>query len=101
MRMASFPADEVRDDFVPKGDFLDRCFHEREKEHLWPRVWQIACRLEEIPEVGDYATYDIVDDSIVVVRRGPDEVAAYHNACPHRGTLLAEGKGSIREFLCP
>ena len=78
-----------------------RRFHELEKEHLWPKVWQIACRLEEIPEVGDYATYEILDDSIVVVRRGPDAVAAYHNACPHRGTLLVEGKGSIREFLCP
>ncbi|HEX8058550.1 MAG TPA: aromatic ring-hydroxylating dioxygenase subunit alpha [Novosphingobium sp.] len=103
--MTGFPAGEVRDDFVPKADFLDRRFHELEKENLWPKVWQAACRLEEIPEPGDYATYDIIDDSIVVVRRGPSEVAAYHNACPHRGTQLVDptengGKGSIREFLC-
>ena len=98
--MTDYPPQDVRDDFVPKADFLDRRFHELEKENLWPKVWQIACRLEEIPEPGDYATYDILDDSIVIVRRGPDEVAAYHNACPHRGTLLVEGKGSIREFLC-
>lgn len=98
--MSDYPPQDVRDDFVPKADFLDRRFHELEKENLWPKVWQIACRLEEIPEPGDYATYDILDDSIVIVRRGPDEVAAYHNACPHRGTLLVEGKGSIREFLC-
>jgi phenylpropionate dioxygenase-like ring-hydroxylating dioxygenase large terminal subunit len=104
--MASYPADEVRDDYVPKADFLDRRFHELEKDRLWPHVWQIACRLEDIPEAGDYVTYDILDDSIVVVRRGPDRVAAYHNVCPHRGTLLVDpevngGKGSIREFLCP
>ena len=48
--MASFPPEEVRDDFVPKGDFLDRSFHELEKEHLWPKVWQIACREAEIPD---------------------------------------------------
>ncbi len=98
--MTDYSPQDVRDDFVPKADFLDRQFHELEKQNLWPKVWQIACRLEEIPEPGDYATYDILDDSIVIVRRGPDAVAAYHNVCPHRGTLLVEGKGSIREFLC-
>jgi len=50
--MTSFSAEDVRDDFVPKADILDRRFHELEKEHLWPKVWQIACRLEEIPEVA-------------------------------------------------
>jgi phenylpropionate dioxygenase-like ring-hydroxylating dioxygenase large terminal subunit len=98
--MASFPPEEVRDDFVPKVDFLDRRFHELEKEHLWPRVWQIACREAEIPNTGDYVVYDIVDDSIVVVRGGDGQVRAFHNFCPHRGTLLAEGRGNVKQFVC-
>ncbi|RYZ84846.1 MAG: iron-containing redox enzyme family protein, partial [Proteobacteria bacterium] len=30
-----------------------------EAKALWPRTWQVACRLEEIPSVGDYVSYDI------------------------------------------
>ncbi len=98
--MTRFPSEEIRDDFVPKTDILDRAFHELEKEHLWPKVWQIACRLEEIPEVGDYIVYEIIDDSIVVVRTGENEVSAYHNVCPHRGNLLVEGSGNVKQFVC-
>src|SRR5262249_9062651 len=65
-----------------------------------PYVWQIACRLEEIPRGGDYLAYDILDDSIIIVRTGPDAVKAFHNACQHRGRRLVEGCGNAKEFVC-
>ena len=84
----------IRDDgWVPKERYTGRAFFDAEMERLWPRVWQIACREEEVPEVGDYFVYAIGDQSIVVVRAAPDELAAFHNACLHRGTRLAEGQG--------
>jgi phenylpropionate dioxygenase-like ring-hydroxylating dioxygenase large terminal subunit len=94
---------EVRDDFVPKEDFYDPAFAAAEAEHLWPKVWQIACRLEEIPRAGDYYTYEILTDSIIVVRTGAgdSDVKAYHNVCPHRGTQLTQGCGHTRQFVCP
>src|SRR3546814_574684 len=45
---------KVRPDFVPKESYLDPAFVKVEAERLWKRVWQVACRLEEIPKVGDY-----------------------------------------------
>jgi phenylpropionate dioxygenase-like ring-hydroxylating dioxygenase large terminal subunit len=98
--MGRFPADTVRDDFIPKEDYLSREFAELEAENLWPKVWQIACRLEEIPNKGDYLTYDIVDESIIVVRASDGEVKAFYNVCPHRGTQLTEGCGSAKQFVC-
>ncbi|MCW1429519.1 aromatic ring-hydroxylating oxygenase subunit alpha [Novosphingobium sp. JCM 18896] len=95
-----FPSEEVRSDFYPKADYLDRRFHDLEKEQLWPKVWQIACREDEIPGAGDYVVYDIIDDSIVVVRGSDGEVRAFHNFCPHRGNLLVEGQGNARQFVC-
>src|SRR5262245_55721803 len=75
----------VRDDgWVPKERYTGRTFFDGELERLWPRVWQIACREEEIPEVGDYVVYTIGDQSIVVVRAVAHEVTAFHNACLHR-----------------
>jgi nitrite reductase/ring-hydroxylating ferredoxin subunit len=66
-------------------------------------VWQFAARLDEIPEVGDHAKYDIGDQSVMIVRVSTDSIKAYHNACPHRGTALIEGAGSFKAetIRCP
>ena len=40
-------------DRVRKERYFDPDFYQMEAELLWPRVWQMACRLEEIPNVGD------------------------------------------------
>jgi phenylpropionate dioxygenase-like ring-hydroxylating dioxygenase large terminal subunit len=85
------------DGFVPKERYVSREFADREMERLWYRVWQVACREEEIGAVGDYAEYVIGDQSILVVRTAPDEIKAYFNACLHRGTRLADGYGNFAE----
>ncbi|MCP1572908.1 aromatic ring-hydroxylating dioxygenase subunit alpha [Herbaspirillum rubrisubalbicans] len=90
----------TRIDFVSKDAYLSRDFLARENEHLWPRVWQMACRLEEIPNVGDYVTYDVIGESIIVVRTSAEEIRAYYNACQHRGRRLTNGCGKATKFHC-
>jgi nitrite reductase/ring-hydroxylating ferredoxin subunit len=81
------------DDVVPRARYTSPTFAALELERLWSRVWQVACREEEIPDVGDFVEYVIGEESILVVRSGPDGVRAHHNTCLHRGTRLAEGTG--------
>lgn len=91
----------VRPDYIPKSDYTDPQIHELEKERLWPRVWQIACREEEIPKVGDYVNYEIVEDSILVMRTAPGVIKAYHNVCPHRGRRLRDdARGTVPVLRC-
>lgn len=90
----------IRADFVPKDAYLSKEFLRLENERMWRRVWQIACRVEEIPKVGDYVTYDIADQSIIVVRTAPDTIKAHHNACQHRGRRLTEGCGQTNRLHC-
>ena len=80
---------------VPGARYYSREFFDLEMEKLWPRVWQIACREEEIPNPGDFLEYTIGDQSIFVVRRDEETIRAYFNACPHRGTRLAVGVGKF------
>lgn len=90
----------VRADFVPADDYLSTEFLDLEARYLWPRAWQMACREEEIPRVGDYYTYDILEESITVVRTGADEIKAYYNSCPHRGRRLTGGCGHTMRLHC-
>jgi nitrite reductase/ring-hydroxylating ferredoxin subunit len=88
---------------IPRERYFDRGFYEMEKEKLWPHVWQMACRLEEIPDPGDFVEYEICGQSILVVRQRDGSVKAFENACPHRATQLALGTGRFGggQIVCP
>jgi phenylpropionate dioxygenase-like ring-hydroxylating dioxygenase large terminal subunit len=89
-------------DRVRKERYYDPDFYAMEAELLWPRVWQMACRLEEIPRPGDFAEYEILDQSVVVLRTEDLGVRAFQNACRHRGVKVVQGRGSRRGgFVCP
>jgi len=70
-------------------------------ERVWPRVWQAACREQEIAEQGDYVNYEIGRESIIVLRSAPDAIRAFYNVCPHRGRrLLTEERGNVSAVFC-
>ena len=54
--------------------YISEEYARAERDKLWRKVWQQVGRVEEIPEVGSYLTYDILDDSIIVVRTGAERV---------------------------
>lgn len=88
------------EDFIDKADYLGIDFARAEQQRLWARAWQMACREEEIKSVGDYVTYDILDESVIVIRTAPDRVSAFHNACQHRGRRLTDGCGHAARLFC-
>ena len=96
------------DEDIPVDRYITREAHELEKEKIWKRVWQMACREEEIPHVGDAITYEICDLSFLVVRTAPKEIKAYYNACLHQGRHLRDpgphgvaGVSHNTELRCP
>ena len=95
------PADGRDTSDISRDRYFSKAWHDQEVEKVWRKTWQLACRIEEIPNVGDHVVYDIVHDSLIVVRVGPDEVRAYVNSCLHRGTLLRAEGGCVKQFRCP
>ncbi|WGM47522.1 Carnitine monooxygenase oxygenase subunit [Brevundimonas sp. NIBR10] len=100
--LAKVPLRVVDQEKIPSRRYYDKAFFDLEREKLWPHVWQMACRLEEVAEVGDYVEYKILDRSVIVVRT-KNGVKAFHNACRHRGLTLVEGAGNCKTkgFVCP
>jgi phenylpropionate dioxygenase-like ring-hydroxylating dioxygenase large terminal subunit len=82
--------------------YTSRAFFDLEVEQLWKRVWQMACREEDIANVGDHIVYDIAGMSFIVVRSEAGEIKAFYNACLHRGRMLRDfGGPRASEFRCP
>jgi phenylpropionate dioxygenase-like ring-hydroxylating dioxygenase large terminal subunit len=91
----------LKPDFIPAAAYLSPEQLRLEKERMWPKVWQMACRLEEIPKVGDFVNYKIFDESILVTRTGEDRIQGFYNACQHRGRRLREEeRGRAGQWYC-
>ncbi|PNU02368.1 (2Fe-2S)-binding protein [Novosphingobium guangzhouense] len=88
MRPVPFPVDDP--ERIPVKRYYDPEFYQAELDHLWPHVWQMACREEQIPEVGDWIEYENVGKSVIVVRTSTG-IKAFNNACRHRGVPFAGG----------
>ncbi len=86
---------------VPIDRYTSRTWHDLEVERLWGRVWQFACREEEIPRAGDFHVYEIASMSFVVIRTRSGAIKAYRNACLHRGRRLKDYDGHCSELRCP
>jgi phenylpropionate dioxygenase-like ring-hydroxylating dioxygenase large terminal subunit len=97
-----YAMDPALPDRVPKERYYDPDFYQLEIELLWPRVWQMACRLEEIPQPHDFVEYEFLDQSIVVLRTEDMGVRAFQNACRTRGVRFVQGRGTCGGgFTCP
>ena len=83
---------------IPPDRYISADWLAAEYERLWPKVWQMACRLEQIPNAGDFYEYMIGTQSILVVRGATDEIRAFYNSCRHRGTRLADGSYQVRSI---
>ncbi len=90
---------------VNTAAYISTDIHTLEVERVWKKVWQWACRVEELPNVGDHVVYDIANLSVIVVRvaagNEPGAIKAYQNACLHRGTQLRVDGGNVPAFRCP
>jgi Rieske 2Fe-2S family protein len=99
---ANVPFAVTQVDRVDARRYYDPEFYRLEQERLWPHVWQMACRLQEIEKPGDFVVYEIFDQSVIVVRVDEKTVKAFHNHCRHRGVKLAQDRGCARDgFVCP
>jgi len=87
---------------ITKERYLSPEFMRLEWERMWPRVWLYAGPLTDLAEAGDFFTFEIGPESVIVVRGDDGEVRAMYNVCQHRGRRIRpQGCGHARGFTCP
>jgi phenylpropionate dioxygenase-like ring-hydroxylating dioxygenase large terminal subunit len=73
-----------------------------ELERVLLPSWQIVCHVNSIPKTGDYQTFDLGPESVMVVRDRDGSIRAFHNVCRHRGARLLDGPGNCPATItCP
>lgn len=86
---------------LPPRCYTDEHFLHLEIEKLLRSEWHCIGREDEVPQVGDYFTMDLLSEPLLVVRKTETEIAVLSNVCRHRGMLVASGEGNTKRFRCP
>jgi glycine betaine catabolism A len=88
---------------LPGRFFTDDALYEAELEGIFARHWLFVASEPEIPEGGDYRTYQIGPYPIFILRQDDGSIAAFHNTCRHRGArILQQASGVVgSKLVCP
>lgn len=92
---------------VPPEAYISEDYARAERDRLWRKVWLQAGRVEDIPNAGDFITYEVFDDSVIIMRGEDGAIRAFHNVCTHRGRRLVDtpegqrnARGNKKNFVC-
>lgn len=87
---------------LPQEFYTEADFFALDMERIFRRFWLYAGHESNIPVPGDYFTWQIGDDSLIIIRRSDGEVSALFNTCRHRGSVICtEQTGRAKKLVCP
>lgn len=96
------PLQEIEHSWTPPSSwYLDPEFLSAEKEKVFEAHWLYLGAEAEIPKAGDFATFQVVDQPVVVTRAEDGQLRAFYNVCRHHAACVAQGKGTAELLTCP
>jgi phenylpropionate dioxygenase-like ring-hydroxylating dioxygenase large terminal subunit len=76
-------------------------FMAREWDTIWTKAWLIGGLAAQVAKPGDFFTYEIGRESILVTHGEDGRIRAFYNVCPHRGKrLVMEEAGHSKRLAC-
>ena len=87
---------------MPGELYASEFVYRAEIERIWRRGWLFVGHSCEIRKPGDYITFALGDESLIVIRDDDGQVNALWNVCRHRGTRPRVSRDRAgRRGICP
>ncbi len=87
---------------LERGFYLSAEVFEKEVQSIFLKSWLYVGHHSQVPEIGDFFTFKMAGESIIIVRSADDQINALVNVCRHRGSRVClEEQGNAARFVCP
>lgn len=87
---------------IPGSWYTDERILALENKSVFNQSWQIAGRLDQLTEAGNFITTEIADEPIVIVRDNDRELRGFFNVCRHHAAaVMTEPHGNAQQLRCP
>jgi choline monooxygenase len=85
---------------LPARWYTDPALLALEKERIFYRTWQWVGSTALVQRPGDFFTYDLYGEPLVITRGQDGALRGFHNVCLHRAGPVAVGKGNRKSLQC-
>ena len=82
--------------------YRDPAVYARDLERIFFTHWLWIGHASDVARPGDFVTFEVGEESVIVVRGRDDRVHALANVCRHRGSRVCyAGRGHADWLVCP
>ena len=99
VRNVSQPFESAR--AMPPSVYRNPEFLDREVQDIFARDWVCVGRASAMARPGDYITYELAGQPVIVLRDQQGSLRAMSNVCLHRMSTLLQGSGNRKVIVCP
>jgi len=80
--------------------YFTREAFEDEKSRIFSSTWQLVGHVHQVAQPGDYFTFDLIGEPLLIARGDDGILRAFYNVCRHRAGNPAVGCGNRKIFRC-
>ena len=92
--------DLARASTLPASLYFSPATYEEERTRIFASTWQLAGHVHQVANPGDYFTFDLVGEPLLIVRGDDGVLRGFYNVCRHRAGNPASGCGNRKLFRC-
>jgi choline monooxygenase len=85
---------------LPASLYFDPSVFSLENKKIFARTWQVVGHHRQVAAAGDYFTFELLGEPLLLVRGQDGTLRGFYNVCRHRAGPPAEGCGSRKLFRC-
>lgn len=87
---------------IPSSWYINQNLYELEQQTVFTNSWQLAARVDQLREPGQYVTWEISGEPIVIVRGSDGQLRGFFNVCRHHAAaVMTEPAGTAPHLRCP
>jgi choline monooxygenase len=87
---------------IPAPWYVDPRVLDLEHRTVFARSWQLVGRADQVREPGQYLTWELAGEPVVVVRGDDGELRGFFNVCRHHAAaVMTEPDGRAKVLRCP
>ncbi|HVG37789.1 MAG TPA: Rieske (2Fe-2S) protein, partial [Pyrinomonadaceae bacterium] len=87
---------------IPDTWYVDSRVAELERRTVFAKSWQLIGRADQVREPGQYITWELAGEPLVVVRGSDKVLRGFFNVCRHHAAaVITEPEGKANVLRCP
>ncbi|HEY6400855.1 MAG TPA: aromatic ring-hydroxylating dioxygenase subunit alpha [Blastocatellia bacterium] len=87
---------------IPAAWYVDQRIMELERRTVFSRSWQLVGRADQLRKPGQYITWELAGEPLLVVRGDDQVLRGFFNVCRHHAAaVMTSAEGEARNLRCP